>query len=42
VKIPTKLNREQKKLLEQLRETLPTDNEPEDKGLFDKLRDYLT
>jgi molecular chaperone DnaJ len=42
VRIPTKLSRDQKKLFEQLRDTLPAENEPEDKGLFDKLRDYLS
>ena len=29
VKIPTKLSREQRKLFEQLRETLPAENEPQ-------------
>lgn len=41
VKTPTKLTREQKRLLEQLRETLPAGNEPEEKSLLDKLKDYL-
>jgi len=41
VKIPTKLSREQKKLLEQLRDTLPVENEPQEKGLFDKVKDYF-
>jgi molecular chaperone DnaJ len=42
VRVPTKLSRDQKKLFEQLRDTLPTENEPKDKGLLDKLRDYLS
>ena len=41
VKVPSRLSREQKKLFEQLAETLPTENEPEDKGLFDKVKDYF-
>ncbi len=41
VKIPTKLTREQKKLFEQLRDTLPVENEPQEKGLFDKVKDYF-
>jgi molecular chaperone DnaJ len=41
VKIPTRLTREQRKLLEQLRDTLPVDNTPTEKGLFDKVKDYF-
>ena len=41
VKTPTKLTRDQRKLFEQLKETLPAENEPEDKGLFDKVKDYF-
>jgi molecular chaperone DnaJ len=41
VKMPTRLTREQRKLLEQLRETLPIDNRPSEKGLFDKVKDYF-
>jgi molecular chaperone DnaJ len=41
VKIPTKLSREQRKLLEQLRDTLPVDNSPAEKGLFEKVKDYF-
>jgi molecular chaperone DnaJ len=41
VKIPTRLTREQRKMLEQLRETLPVDNHPSEKGLFDKVKDYF-
>ena len=41
VKVPAKLTREQRKLFEQLLETLPAENEPQDKGLFDKVKDYF-
>jgi molecular chaperone DnaJ len=41
VKIPAKLTREQRKLVEQLRELLPVENEPEEKGIFDKVKDYF-
>jgi molecular chaperone DnaJ len=41
VRMPKKLTREQRRLFEQLRESLPAENEPEDKGLFNKLKDYL-
>ncbi|MGA7241518.1 MAG: molecular chaperone DnaJ [Bryobacteraceae bacterium] len=41
IKIPSKLSREQRKLLEQLRDTLPVDNSPADKGLFEKVKDYF-
>jgi molecular chaperone DnaJ len=41
VKVPTKLTREQRKLFEQLRETLPEENEPHEKGLLDKVKDYF-
>jgi molecular chaperone DnaJ len=41
VQIPTRLTREQRKLLEQLRETLPVDNTPNEKGLFEKVKDYF-
>src|SRR5215469_7993249 len=41
VKIPTRLTREQRKLLEQLRDTLPEDNSPSEKGLFEKVKDYF-
>ena len=40
VKVPTRLTKEQKKLFEQLRETLPTEFENE-KGIFDKVKDYF-
>jgi molecular chaperone DnaJ len=41
VRIPSKLTREQRKLFEQLRETLPAENEPHEKGLLDKVKDYF-
>jgi molecular chaperone DnaJ len=41
VKVPVKLSREQRKLLEQLRETLPAENEPHEKGLLEKVKDYF-
>ena len=41
VKTPTKLTRDQKKLMEQLRETLPADNQPAEKGIFEKVKDYF-
>jgi molecular chaperone DnaJ len=41
VKVPTRLSREQRKLLEQLRDTLPVDNAPAEKGLFEKVKDYF-
>jgi molecular chaperone DnaJ len=41
VRVPTRLTREQKKLFEELRETLPAENEPAEKGLFDKVKEYF-
>jgi molecular chaperone DnaJ len=41
VRTPTKLTRDQRQLLEQLRETLPLDNDPHEKGLLDKVKDYF-
>lgn len=41
VRVPKKLNREQRKLMEQLLETLPVENEPEEKGVFDKVKDFF-
>ena len=41
VRVPKKLTRDQRMLLEQLNETLPASNEPEEKGLFDKVKDYF-
>ena len=41
VKVPTKLTREQRKLMEELRDTLPVNNAPHEKSLFDKLKEYF-
>ena len=41
VKVPARLTREQRKLLEQLRDSLPVDNTPAEKGLFEKVKDYF-
>ncbi|HZU26741.1 MAG TPA: molecular chaperone DnaJ [Bryobacteraceae bacterium] len=41
VTTPTRLTREQRKLLEQLNELLPQENEPQEKGLLDKVKDYF-
>ena len=41
VRIPSRLTREQRKLFEQLRESLPVDTEPAGKGIFDKVKDYF-
>ncbi len=41
VKVPTRLTRDQKKLFRELAETLPVDNAPAEKGLFDKVKDYF-
>jgi molecular chaperone DnaJ len=41
VRTPTKLTRDQRQLLEQLHETLPLDNDPHEKGLLDKVKDYF-
>ena len=42
VMIPKKLTREQRRLFEELEEILPVDNQPAEKGIFDKVKDYLT
>jgi molecular chaperone DnaJ len=41
VRVPPKMTREQRKLFEQLRELLPAENEPQEKGIFDKVKDYF-
>jgi molecular chaperone DnaJ len=41
VRVPPKMTREQRKLFEQLRELLPAENEPHEKGIFDKVKDYF-
>ena len=41
VKVPPKLTRDQRHLLEQLRDVLPAENEPEEKSILDKVKDYF-
>ena len=41
VEIPKSLTKEQRKLFEQLQETLPVQNQPQEKGLFEKVKDYF-
>ena len=41
VVVPRKLNRDQKKLFEQLRDSLPAANEPAERGILDKMKDYF-
>jgi molecular chaperone DnaJ len=41
VRMPSRLTREQRRILEQLRDTLPVDNAPAEKGLFEKVKDYF-
>ena len=39
--VPAKLTRDQRRLFEQLRELLPAENEPSEKGILDKVKDYF-
>ena len=41
VKIPTKITKDQRKIFEQLEDTLPVNNEPHEKGLLEKVKDYF-
>ncbi len=41
VVVPKKLNREQKKVFEQLLQTLPSPGGPQEKSLLDKVKDYF-
>ena len=41
VKVPAKLTRDQRRLFEQLKETLPAENKPSERGLFEKVKDYF-
>ncbi len=41
VRTPTKLTREQRRLFEQLRESLPAENEPHDKSLVDRFKEFF-
>ena len=42
VTVPEKLTREQKKLFEELLGVLPADNEPREKGILEKVKDYFS
>ncbi len=42
VEVPSKLNKEQKAIFEQLLDVLPANNEPTDKGILEKVKDYFT
>jgi molecular chaperone DnaJ len=41
INIPAKLTREQRKLFEQLKDTLPVENRPAEKSLLEKVKDYF-
>jgi molecular chaperone DnaJ len=41
VRVPSKLTREQRRMFEQLRDTLPVENEPHEKSILDKVKDYF-
>lgn len=41
VQVPSKLTREQRQLFEQLRDHLPAENQPHEKGIFDKVKDFF-
>ena len=41
VKTPSKLTREQRRLFELLLDTLPTQNEPADSGIFERVKDFF-
>jgi molecular chaperone DnaJ len=41
VKIPARLSKEQRRLFQELAETLPAENQPDGKGLFEKVKDYF-
>ncbi|MFN7918542.1 MAG: molecular chaperone DnaJ [Bryobacteraceae bacterium] len=41
VRTPTKLTREQRRIMEQLREILPIENEPEEKGILEKFKEFF-
>ncbi len=42
IKTPTRLTREQRRILEELKDNLPVDNEPHEKGLFEKVKDIFS
>ncbi len=41
VVIPSRLTREQRKLFEELLELLPAENQPEEKGILERVKDYF-
>jgi molecular chaperone DnaJ len=41
VQIPNRLTREQRKLFEQLKDLLPTDNAPHEKSVFERVKDFF-
>ncbi len=41
VQVPKKLNREQRKLFEQLQDVLPVENAPHEKSVFERVRDFF-
>ena len=41
VRTPSKLTREQRRLLEQLQDVLPAENKPAERGVFEKVKDYF-
>ena len=42
VSVPEKLTRQQKKLFEELMDILPADNQPREKGILEKVKDYFS
>ncbi len=42
VTVPEKLTREQRKLFDELLDILPADNEPHEKGILEKVKDYFS
>ena len=41
VAVPSKLSREQRKLFEQLLDVLPAENQPAEKGILERVKDYF-
>jgi len=41
VQTPTRLTKQQRKLFEELLDVLPVDNTPDEKGIFEKVKDYF-
>src|SRR3984885_8811687 len=41
VRVPSKLTRDQRRLFEELSDSLPVNNEPHEKGLFEKVKDLF-